>query len=184
MDANFITNLIYASVRMATPLIFISLAELYSQRAGLTNIGLEGTASYAYKRLSASLSLYYCHDVKVENYYYNAAEKMICNVPHLTLNLHGAWKMIQGKTHEVKLYGHSQYIGRKLNYSMIADDFFVDAKCLFDVGMKYSYRQRLQLSLDCENIFNTDHYICGPNYQHAPKIQRGRTLMASVAYQF
>ena len=45
MDANFITNLIYASVRMATPLIFISLAELYSQRAGLTNIGLEGLAT-------------------------------------------------------------------------------------------------------------------------------------------
>ena len=42
MDMNFITNLIFASVRMATPLIFISLAELYSQRSGLTNIGLEG----------------------------------------------------------------------------------------------------------------------------------------------
>ena len=42
---NFITNLIFASVRMATPLIFISLAELYSQRAGLTNIGLEGLAT-------------------------------------------------------------------------------------------------------------------------------------------
>jgi len=45
MDATFITNLIFASVRMATPLIFISLAELYSQRAGLTNIGLEGLAT-------------------------------------------------------------------------------------------------------------------------------------------
>ena len=45
MDTNFITNLIFASVRMATPLIFISLAELYSQRAGLTNIGLEGLAT-------------------------------------------------------------------------------------------------------------------------------------------
>ena len=42
MDMNFVTNLILASVRMATPLIFVSLAELYSQRAGLTNIGLEG----------------------------------------------------------------------------------------------------------------------------------------------
>ena len=45
MDMNFITNLIFASVRMATPLIFISLAELYSQRSGLTNIGLEGLAT-------------------------------------------------------------------------------------------------------------------------------------------
>ena len=42
MDSAFITNLILASVRMATPLIFLSLAELYSQRAGLVHIGLEG----------------------------------------------------------------------------------------------------------------------------------------------
>lgn len=41
----FITNLILASVRMATPLIFLSLAELYSQRAGLVHIGLEGLAA-------------------------------------------------------------------------------------------------------------------------------------------
>ena len=45
MDMTFITNLLLASVRMATPLIFVSLAELYSQRAGLTNIGLEGLAT-------------------------------------------------------------------------------------------------------------------------------------------
>ena len=45
MDMTFVTNLLLASVRMATPLIFVSLAELYSQRAGLTNIGLEGLAT-------------------------------------------------------------------------------------------------------------------------------------------
>lgn len=45
MDWNFISNLILAGVRMATPLIFLALAELYSQRAGLVHIGLEGLAS-------------------------------------------------------------------------------------------------------------------------------------------
>lgn len=45
MDSAFITNLILASVRMATPLIFLSLAELYSQRAGLVHIGLEDLAA-------------------------------------------------------------------------------------------------------------------------------------------
>ena len=38
-------NIILSSVRMATPLIFLALAELYSQRAGLVHIGLEGLAS-------------------------------------------------------------------------------------------------------------------------------------------
>ena len=45
MSWEFISNLILASVRMATPLIFLALAELYSQRAGLVHIGLEGLAS-------------------------------------------------------------------------------------------------------------------------------------------
>ena len=40
-----LANLILAGVRMASPLIFLSLAELYSQRAGLVNIGIEGIAA-------------------------------------------------------------------------------------------------------------------------------------------
>ena len=45
MDSTFISNLILATVRMAVPLIFIATAELYSERAGMVNIGLEGLAS-------------------------------------------------------------------------------------------------------------------------------------------
>ena len=45
MDWTFVSNLILAGVRMATPLIFLALAELYSQRSGLVHIGLEGLAS-------------------------------------------------------------------------------------------------------------------------------------------
>lgn len=40
-----ISNLILATVRVAVPLIFLALAELYSERAGMVNIGLEGLAS-------------------------------------------------------------------------------------------------------------------------------------------
>ena len=45
MDWTFFSNLLLASARMATPLIFLSLAELYSQRAGLVHIGIEGLAA-------------------------------------------------------------------------------------------------------------------------------------------
>ncbi len=41
----FVENLILATVRMATPLIFLAIAELYSQRAGLVHIGIEGLAA-------------------------------------------------------------------------------------------------------------------------------------------
>ncbi|MBQ6520755.1 MAG: ABC transporter permease [Anaerolineaceae bacterium] len=45
MDSGFISNLLLATVRMAVPLIFIATAELYSERAGMVNIGLEGLAA-------------------------------------------------------------------------------------------------------------------------------------------
>ena len=45
MDSTFISNLLLATVRMAVPLIFIATAELYSERAGMVNIGLEGLAA-------------------------------------------------------------------------------------------------------------------------------------------
>ena len=41
----FIGNLLIATVRMSIPLIFIALAELYSEKAGMVNIGLEGLAA-------------------------------------------------------------------------------------------------------------------------------------------
>lgn len=45
IDWSWVANLLYATVRMAVPLIFIAIAELYGQRAGMVNIGLEGLAS-------------------------------------------------------------------------------------------------------------------------------------------
>ena len=152
----------------------------------LKSVGIEATANYAFKRLSSSLSFYYCNDIDSKHYYYNSIEKMVNDVPHLTLNLHGAYHVLQSTAHQLKVYGHASYTGRQLNYTHYnqAEDFFVDSCLLAGLGIQYRYRQHLQFSLDCENIFNTDHYICGPNYQSLPHIQRGRTLMASVACQF
>ena len=111
---------------------------------------------------------------------------MVCGVPHMTLNLHGAWKLMQKKFHELKVYGLSKYVGKKLNYRENGeeDDFFVDGKFIFDIGVKYRYKQRLQLAFDCENVLDTDFYFCGPNMMNIPDLQRGRTLMASLSYQF
>ena len=42
MNADFIRELLLSAVRMATPLLLVALAELYSEKAGLVNIGLDG----------------------------------------------------------------------------------------------------------------------------------------------
>ena len=45
MNEAMISSLILAAIRMAIPLLLITLAELYSERAGMVNIGLEGLAT-------------------------------------------------------------------------------------------------------------------------------------------
>ena len=151
----------------------------------LKNMGVEATARYTHQRLSAYLSAYYCHDISSEYYYYNRKEKIVAGVPHFTLNLHGAYKLLQTANHEFKVYGHASYEGRKLNYTnKESSDFYVDGTMLFDLGVKYGYRNHLQLSLDCENILNTDRYLCGSNLKKQPMFQRGRTLMGSISYTF
>ncbi|MFT3984163.1 MAG: ABC transporter permease [Lachnospiraceae bacterium] len=44
--ASFIQELLLATVRMATPILIVALAELYSERAGLVNIGLDGIMAF------------------------------------------------------------------------------------------------------------------------------------------
>lgn len=154
-------------------------------QGNLRNMGVEATARYAHQHFSGYLSAYYCHDISSEYYYYNKNEKKVAGVPHFTLNLHGAYKLLQTANHKLKFYGHASYEGRKLNYTnKEANDFYVDGTMLFDLGMKYGYRNHLQLSLDCENILNTDRYLCGSNLRKQPMFQRGRMLMASISYQF
>ncbi len=42
---NFLTELLLSTVRMATPILLVALAETYSERAGMVNIGLDGIMS-------------------------------------------------------------------------------------------------------------------------------------------
>jgi general nucleoside transport system permease protein len=50
MDAvfnmKFIQELLLSTVRMATPILIVALGELYSERAGLVNIGLDGIMAF------------------------------------------------------------------------------------------------------------------------------------------
>ena len=178
---NSFNNLMRWGVRMneLTGLDFVR------NQGKLKNVGVEGSMRYANKRLSGYLALYYCHNIKGEYYYYNKLEEAVTGVPHFTLNLHGAYKLLETNNHQLKVYGHASYEGRKLNFTDYEeDDYYVNATMLFDLGLKYSYRQHLQLTLDCENLLNTERYLAGPNpYQH-PLFQRGRSLMASVAFSF
>ena len=187
-NLNYEVNLFYNNYTNLLCLFTRMDADSYSfnkrlNSGQLKNAGIEATVRYTNQRLSGALNLYYCHTIKCEDYYYNDLEETVTAVPHFTMNLHGAYKLIQTVSHELKVYGHASYIGRRLNQTeYLKDDYYVKAQALFDLGVKYSYRQHLDISLDCENLLNSDRYLCGPLDTFHPIFQRGRNLMASIAF--
>lgn len=46
LNLSFIQELLLSTVRMATPILIVAIAELYSERAGLVNIGLDGIMAF------------------------------------------------------------------------------------------------------------------------------------------
>jgi len=60
MNVNFIQELLLSMVRMATPILIVALAELYSERAGMVNIGLDGMMALG--ALAGFLTSYITHN--------------------------------------------------------------------------------------------------------------------------
>ncbi|MEG0779576.1 MAG: ABC transporter permease [Oscillospiraceae bacterium] len=46
MSMDLVTEVLLSTLRMATPILLVALAELYSERAGLVNIGLDGIMAF------------------------------------------------------------------------------------------------------------------------------------------
>ena len=154
----------------------------YYNSGRLENIGIEASINYTHKRLSGSLTLYYSKDMKAQDYYYEEDKKKVFFVPSFTSNLHLVWKPLMTKQHEVQIYGNVKYTGRKLMFSPSLDHFYVDGQFCCDAGASYSLMNRVKLSVDIENIFNTDSYISGPTVLVFPYFQRQRTVMGAISF--
>lgn len=156
------------------------------------NLALEASLYYTHRRLSGSLSLYWCRALSAESYFYSAAEKRIGAVPNQTANLNLGWKVIDNESHQLKIYGNAKYTGKTLvqekgfddSGTLVNTDYYLKRRVIFDLGIKYTYDNHLQIACDCENLLNTDHYIAGPEWTMYPYYQRGRTVMASISYLF
>lgn len=154
------------------------------------NFGVEASLMYKQSRLMALLNFYWCKDWKADNYFYSEAEHRVLSVPHLTANLNVGYQLIKHKMHALKIYGNAKYEGSKLMNSHYTEDGtslqekYLDKTVIFDLGAKYIFNGRLQLAVDCENILDTKRYLTGADFNMYPYRQRGRNLIASIAYTF
>jgi outer membrane receptor protein involved in Fe transport len=62
-----------------------------------------------------------------------------------------------------------------------SEDFDLSGNALVDLGLKYTYNNAIQLSLDCDNVFDRSYYVGGSHY--VPYQAQGRTVMATVSFK-
>ena len=193
LHLNYELNVFYNKFQNLYRFEYTNFSEMKVMNEGhYENWGIEATASYSYKRLSGGLTLYWCKDIKAESYYYLEDERKVAAVPHFTANLNMAWKAIDTRRHQLKLYGNANFTGKKifmyndleLYGQWIEKGDELKPQFVIDLGMKYTYNSWLQLSADCENVTNTTRLITGPAFNMYPQYQRGRTLMGTLAVSF
>ena len=61
------------------------------------------------------------------------------------------------------------------------EDYELSGNAIVDLGLKYSYRDAIQLSFDCDNLFDRNYFVGGSFY--VPYRAQGRTVMATVSFK-
>lgn len=164
-----------------------SVANQWVNEGAYKTWGIEASATYRHQRLTAVFNAYWQKDIESSNYLYSESEQRVAAVPRLTFNVNVGWKVLQHESHQLKLYGNAHYTGSKVikpNPVNKIPDYKVNPTCIFDAGIKYTYKQRTAIAIDCENVFNTDRFLAGMQYGMYPYYQRGRNIMVSASYTF
>lgn len=154
----------------------------YRNSGRLTMAGLEGELIYSVPRLMGRLTLSYEHVLKAEDYYY--ADHYIYAIPRFTSNLLLSCKLLDKPMHTVRASANMHYHSKALiaaNSTIKGSEpYYLAGKGVADLRLAYSYRQRVQLSVECNNVFDTRVFMGGTTY--FPYQQLGRNLMATVSY--
>lgn len=190
MHLGYDVNIVYNHFQNLYYQVYHESSSQWENEGSFKNLSLEANLTYTRPRLSTILTLYWSKDLDAENYYYSETEKQVYAVPHLAANLNAGYKLLATKTHGLKVYGNANFTGTKLMNTLKMESIGIqiektlDQTLVFDLGFKYTYKEHLQIGLDCEDVFDTNRFLTGPSYNMYPYRQRGRTIMGSVAYQF
>ena len=190
LNINYDVNFFYNHYKN---LYYLSLKNrnerLWENDASYKCLGMEMSATYSNRRLTATACLYWCKILSVDSYYYSEEYSRIAAVPHMTTNLNIGWKVINRPKHQLKVCANANFCGSKIMQRIeYVEDFTptinsqrLNSTLVFDAGVKYTYNRQLQIALDCENLLNTDRFLLGPAFSMYPMHQRGRMLMGSVS---
>ena len=156
-------------------------APKYVNSGNLKIAGVEVELAYNIASFRSRLSTTLQYALSAEQYYYD--DHNIYSVPRYIASLTCEQRLLNKDKQSLWLSGNLRYTSRTLNKanSRIKDseDFHLSGNALFDLRLKYNYNNMIQLSLDCENVFNNIYEIGGTSY--IPYQYPGRILMGTVS---
>ena len=155
----------------------------YINSGSLKVVGAEAEVSFSIPSFRINANLTYSHPLEAEDYYYT--DHQIYSIPKFMANLACSKRIINIGNHLLWLNGSFKFTSKTLNKANSrvpnGKDFELSGIALADLGLKYSYRDVVQLSLDCDNVFDRSYFIGGSFY--VPYRANRRTVMATVSFK-
>jgi iron complex outermembrane receptor protein len=155
----------------------------YINSGSLKVTGAEAELSFSIPSFRIDANMTYLRPLEAEGYYYT--DHQIYSIPAFTANLTCSKRLLNIRNHLLWLAAGIKYNSKTLNKanSRIKDseDYNLSGNAVVDLGLKYTYRDAIQLSLDCDNLFDKTYYIGGSFY--VPYQAQGRNVMATVSFK-
>ena len=154
----------------------------YINSGSLKVAGAEAELSFSIPSFRIDANMTYLRPIEAEDYYFT--DHQIYSIPAFTANLICSKRLVNIGKHLLWLNAGFKFGTKTLNKanSRVPDseDFDLSGNAIVDLGLKYSYRNAIQLSLDCDNVFDRSYYVGGSFY--VPYRAQGRTVMATVSF--
>ncbi len=152
-------------------------AAKYHNAGNLKMMGVEGELIYDHGPLYSRLTLSYQHVNSAEDYTYS--DRHIYSVPSLMGNLNVNARLLKTRHHTLCTSANVKYTSRTLEKVQGSDDIYLGERAIVDLGLRYNFRQFLQMSVECNNLLNTNYSIGGTSY--FPYQRLGRTFMGTLS---
>ena len=158
-------------------------ASKFINSGSLKVAGAEAELNFSLPSFRVDANMTYLRPLEAEDYYYT--DHQIYSIPTFTANLVFSKRLVNTGNHLLWLNAGFKFNTKTLTKAntLMPDskDYDLSGNAIVDLGLKYTYRNAIQLSLDCDNLFDRNYFVGGSFY--VPYRANGRTLMATVSFK-
>ena len=155
----------------------------YINSGSLKVAGAEAELSFQLPSFRIDANMTYLRPLEAEEYYYT--DNQIYSIPAFTANLTCSKRLVNFGNHLLWLAAGLKFTSKTLNKAntqiLGSEDYDLSGNALVDLGLKYTYSDAIQLSLDCDNLLDKTYYVGGSFY--IPYQGLGRMVMATVSFK-